>query len=355
MKRFRVLIALAVALLLILSVVGWKMAYAPRVGETAGPEEPVRIRVGFFPNITHSQAIIGLRNGDFQKSLGPNVTIETRVFNAGPSVIEALFAGELDLSYIGPNPTINGYIKSGGEALRVVAGSTSGGAVLVVQPDFNFTGPRDMEGKVFASPQYGNTQDVALRYYIVNGGLELAEKGGSVKVMPMANPDILTLFLKKEIDGAWVPEPWGARLILEGNGKLAVDERDLWPGGQFVTSNIIVSTRFLKEHPDLVKKWLSAHVDVTRRIRENPAEAQKQMNEEIKRITGKALGEKVLEQAMGRLEPTWDPIASSLRTSAEQAYRLGFLGKTRPDLSKIYDLRLLNEVLKEKGLPPVRD
>lgn len=353
MTKFRALIA--IALVLIFVAVGWKVVYSPEAAETAAPEQPAVIRVGYFPNITHSQALIGLRNGDFQKALGPRVKIEAKVFNAGPSVIEALFAGELDLSYIGPNPTINGYIKSGGEALRVVAGSTSGGAVLVVQPDFKFTGPKDMEGKTFASPQFGNTQDVALRYYIVNGGLELAEKGGSVKVVPMANPDILTLFLKREIEGAWVPEPWGARLTLEGNGKLAVDERDLWPGGQFVTANIIVSTKFLKEHPDLVKKWLSAHVDVTRWIQGNPVDAQKQMNEEIKRITGKALGEKVLEQAMGRLEATWDPIAPSLRTSAEQAYRLGFLGKSQPDLSKIYDLRLLNEVLEEKGLPPVRD
>ncbi|MEM0475520.1 MAG: ABC transporter substrate-binding protein [Candidatus Norongarragalinales archaeon] len=311
------------------------------------------LRLGFFPNIQHSQALVGLSKNFFQKELGEDMNISTKVFNAGPSVIEAMFAGELDIAYIGPNPSINGFTKSNGTALRVIAGATSGGAAFVVRDDSGIRAASDLKGKKFASPQLGNTQDVALRFYLKKNGLETVENGGDVQVIPTQNPDILSLFLKKEIDGAWVPEPWATRLVQEGGGVVLVDERDLWPDGKFVTANIIVSTKFLRERPDVVKKFLKAHVETTQWINANKAEAIKITNERIKELTGKALPQKVIEDAFTHLEVTYDPVKNSLFESANAAFELGFLGKTKPDLTGIYDLTLLNEVLQEKGLAQI--
>jgi len=316
---------------------------------------PTVIRMGYFPNITHSQAVIGVAKGVFQKHLGDKVKIEVKTFNAGPSVIEALFAGELDLAYIGPNPAINGYIKSKGEALCIIAGATSAGAALVVREDSGINKIADFHGKKIASPQLGNTQDVALRAWLKNNGFILKEKGGDVQVVPLANPDQLTLFLKKEIAGAWTVEPWVSRLIEEGGGKLFLEESSLWPNGEFVTAHIIVSKKFLKEHRDLVKEFLTAHVELTEWINKNLEEAKVIVNSELKRITGKSLPEKVINQSFSRLKVTYDPIEASLFTSAKWAFDQGFLGKTPPDLSGIYDLSILNEILKEKGLKPINE
>lgn len=314
----------------------------------------VTIRAGHFPNITHAQGVIGQANGWFEKALGKDVKVEWRVFNAGPSVIEALFAGQLDIAYIGPNPAINGYVKSKGEALRIVAGAASGGAGLVVRSDSGINTVRDFDGKKIASPQLGNTQDVVLRGWLKDNGYKVKEKGGTVQVIPIENPDQLTLFIKKEIDGAWTVEPWVSRLILEGNGRLFLDERDIWPGRRFVTAHLIVSTRFLKEHPDLVKKWIATHVELTNWINRNPEEAKRVLSNEIKMETGKAISENVLNESLKRIEFTYDPIPNSLFQSARWAFEQGFLGREQPDLSNIYDLTLLNEVLLEKGLKPIR-
>lgn len=306
------------------------------------------LRIGYFPNINHAQAVIGLGNGDFQKALG-DVKVETQIFNAGPSAIESIFANRIDVTYVGPNPAINGYIKSDGEVLRIIAGAASGGAVFVVRNDAGINSVDDFAGKKFASPQLGNTQDVALRAYLLKNGYKTTENGGNVEVIPAKNPDILTLMLKKEIDGAWVPEPWGAKLVKEANGRIFVDERDLWPNGQFVTVNIIVSTEYLKNHPDIVKKLLAAHIDETNWINQNKAEAFKVFNTELEKLTGKTIPEDELQEALSRMELTYDPVKESLFKSANDAFDIGFLGETRPDLSKIYDLTLLNEVLEEKG------
>jgi len=168
-------------------------------------------------------------------------------------------------------------------------------------------------------------------------------------VIPLANPDQLTLFVKKELDAAWAPEPWATRLIREGNGRLFLDERTLWPNGQFVCANLIVSTKFLREHPDLVKNWVRAHVELTDWINAHPGEAKKILNGQIQKETGKALPDGVLEDAFGRLQVTYDPLRSSLLNSAKSAFDAGFLGRRMPDLSKLYDLSLLNQVLSEKG------
>jgi len=253
------------------------------------------------------------------------------------------------MTYIGPNPTISGYVRSNGEALRVVAGAASGGAALVVRNDAGINKPEDFHGKKIASPQQGNTQDVALRAWLLGHGLKTIDKGGDVQVLPMANPDQVTLFLKKQLDAAWAPEPWATRLIHEGNGRLFLDERDLWPNRQFVITNLIVSTKYLNEHPDLVKNWIRANVDLTTWINGHLPEAKKILNQQIQVETGKALRADVMDEAFTRIEVTYDPLRNSLLTSAKSAFDAGFLGRQMPDLSRLYDLTLLNQVLVEKG------
>lgn len=312
------------------------------------------MRVGYFPNLTHAQAVIGAANGRFRDAMPAGVKVDFKVFNAGPSAIEALFAGAIDMTYVGPNPAINGFLKSGGKSLRIVAGTSSGGAVFVVRPAAGITRPGDLSGKTLASPQLGNTQDVALRDYLAANGLTPVEKGGTVKVTPIANPDILTLFRRGQIDGAWVPEPWGARLVHEGGGRVFLDERDLWPAGRFTTALVAVSTRFLKDHPDLVRAWLREHVELTLWVRQHPEEAKRIVNGEILRLTGKSLPERIMDDAFGRLEITYDPLVPTLEKMAVGAYQAGFLGEKPPVLEGICDLTHLTQILKEKGLPPVK-
>ena len=312
------------------------------------------IRVGAFPNITHAQPMIGKANSWFEKAMGPNVKIEWRSFNAGPSAIEALFAGAIDMTYVGPNPAINGYVRSNGEALRIVAGATSGGASLVVRGDSGINKAADCHGKRIASPQMGNTQDIALRAWLKSQGLKTRDKGGDVTVMPIANPDQLTLFLKKEIDAAWAPEPWASRLVHEANGRVFLDERTLWPQGQFLTTELIVSTKFLQAHPDLVKKWLQAHVELTDWINGHVPEAKQILNQQIQKETGKALAAPVLDDSFSHLQVTYDPLRQQLLRAAQLAFDAGFLGRQMPDLSRIYDLTLLNQVLSSEGKKTVQ-
>ncbi len=311
---------------------------------------PVTVRVAYFPNITHAQALIGLARGDFEAALGEGARLAATELNAGPSVIEALFAGEIDLAYIGPNPAINGFVQSDGTALRIVAGATSGGAAFVVRPAAGITSAADLGGKTLATPQLGNTQDIALRSYLAANGLSPVEQGGTVAVVPTPNAQILDLFVLGQIDGAWVPEPWASRLVVEGGGVVFLDERELWPEGDFVSAHVIVSTPFLEAHPDLVRAWLDAHVRVTEWANANPEQAKVLVNTEIKRLTGRGLQPAVIDQAWSRLRLTWDPITSSLTRSADAAYAAGFLNQ-EPDLAGIYDLHLLNDILAERGLP----
>ncbi|MFH1021917.1 MAG: ABC transporter substrate-binding protein [Planctomycetota bacterium] len=321
-------------------------------GKSTPPSSTEVIRIGYFPNITHSQALIGLARGDFQRALGNNVTIKATTFNAGPSVIEAMFANQIDLAYIGPNPAINGFVKSHGQALRIVAGATSGGAAFIVRPDAKILSATDLTGKRIASPQIGNTQDVALRNYIVSHGHKTSEKGGTVEVIPTQNPQILDLFRQGKIDGAWVPEPWASRLVVEGGGRLFLDERDIWPNGDFTTAHVIVSTTCLQQHAQQVRAWLDAHVAITQWEQGNPDEAQRLLNAEIRKMTGKEIPGEVLRQSWSRMRPTWDPIASSLFESARSAHAAGFLAE-KPILDGIYDLNLLNAVLEARGIPKV--
>src|SRR5437667_7452129 len=309
---------------------------------------PITVHLGYFPNLTHAVALVGVERGTFKSALGSNVKLETKTFNAGPALIEALFAGDIDIGYVGPNPAINGYVKSHGEALRIIAGAASGGALFVVRPGANIKTAADLAGKEIATPQHGGTQDVSVRYYRQQHGLKPADKGGNVQIVPTDSANILALFKEGSIDGAWVAEPWGTRLLVEGKGQLFLDERSLWPDGKFVTTNVVVRKEFMDQHPDLVSKFLQAHVDTIQYIKSNPSSAQSIVNSEIKRITGKALPSTVIARSFTNLDIIYDPLVSTMMTSADRAYSLDFLGSSKAELSCIYDLAPLNKLINKK-------
>lgn len=312
----------------------------------------LELRLGYFANLTHAQPLYARATGEFEKEVG--VPIRWIAFNAGSAAIEALFLDAVDAAFLGPTPTINGYIRSKGKNFVVIAGAASGGAGLVVRKDSRIEDERDFNGKLIATPQLGNSQDLAARAWLAARGYRLRETGGTVALVPLSNADQLAMFRKRQIDGAWIVEPWLSRLELEGNGRLFLDEKSLWPDGRHVTAHLAVSRRFLAARPDLVKKLLAAHVEVTRRINGDKAAAAKLINEQLRKETGKALKGEVISRALGRVELTWDPIAASLGQTAEIAHKIGFL-KRPPRLEGLYSLELLNEVLREKNLPEVSD
>ena len=326
------------------------LAACSPAGGGEGDSSTTTLRLGYFPNVTHAGAIVGIEQGIIADSLGDDVELQARAFNAGPDVVEAIFNGALDASFIGPNPAINGFTRSGGEALRIVAGATSGGASLVVRA--GIASPADLVGATLASPQLGNTQDVALRAWLAEEGLTTdLEGGGDVSIVPQANAQALEAFVAGEIDGAWLPEPWATRMVREGGGVVLVDERDLWPDGEFVTTHLIVATEFLEAHPNLVKALIAAHVQATDYLVAQPQPAQQIVAAALADLTGSQLPEGTLAAAWENLTFTVDPFAASLQESATNAASLGLLESD--DVEGIYDLSLLNEVLSELGRPEV--
>jgi NitT/TauT family transport system substrate-binding protein len=312
--------------------------------------DDTQVRLGFFPNITHATALVGVQKGIYTKYLGKAPKALT--FNAGPAATEAVFSGAVDATYVGPNPAINAFAKSHGQAIKVISGAASGGAALIVKPSIK--SPADLRGKKIATPQLGNTQDVALRYWLKQQGFTTDKNGGGdVHIMPQDNSQTLQAFQQGQIDGAWVPEPYASRLVLEDKGKKLVDEASLWPGGKFVVTTLIVRTEFQKKHPDLVKKLLQAQVESTDYINAHKADAEKAANAELQALTGKPLKQDVLDSTFKNVTFTNDPIASSLNGSAQHAEQVGLLDHV--DLKGIFDLRPLNEVLKAKGEPVVSD
>lgn len=316
-------------------------------------DDQPELRLGYFANVTHATAIVGVEQGLIAKELGEKAELKTFTFNAGPSAIEALLSGALDASYIGPNPAINAYVKSKGQALRIISGATSGGAFLVVDPAI--TKVEELKGKKIASPQLGNTQDVALRAWLKDQGYKIALTGESdVTILPQENAQTLEAFKQRQIAGAWVPEPWATRLILEGGGKVLVDECDLWPEKRFVTTHLIVSSEFLKKSPELVSALLRGHLAAEKWLLEHTPEAQTVVNDGIAKITGKKIADATIQGAWKNLEFTHDPVASSLAKSARDAQAAGLLNLEGVDLSGIYDLTLLNAELKHAKLPLVK-
>jgi NitT/TauT family transport system substrate-binding protein len=321
---------------------------SPRFTASAAP----LLRVGHFANITHAQALVGRGSGAFSKATGAE--IDWKAFNAGPTEMEALISGAIDIAYVGPNPAINAYLRTGGKSLRIVSGAASGGAALVVRKGTGIASPRDFKGKRVASPEFGNTQDVALRCWLKSQGLT---PNKDVKILTVKNTDILTLFIQGELDAAWVPEPWLTRLIREGNGAIFLDERKIWPEGKFTTAVLVVRTDYLKKNRQVVKRFVEAHLDITEWINSHPAEARKTLNRELAKLAGKPIPEIVLSDALSRVAITYDPLKDSLETSAKHAWSLGFLpgkGKAFPAVSPAVDLSVINEILKVRKKPLIK-
>ena len=310
------------------------------------------VKIGYFGNLTHGTALVGVNKGFFQKELGATKA-SYATFNAGPSEIEALNAKSIDIGWIGPSPSINGYVKSGGKSLKIIGGSASGGVKLVVNPD-KIKSLKDIKGKKIATPQLGNTQDVAFLNWIADQGWKVdAQSGkGDVTVVRTDNKITPDAYRSGSIDGAWVPEPTASKLVAEG-GKVLLDEGDLWPDKKFVITNVIVSQSFLKDHPDVVEAVLRGSVKTNAWINANPDEAKAAANKALEKLSGKALPAAVIDPAWKSIQFTDDPLASTLNTEAEHAVKAGLLEK--PDLKGIYDLTLLNKVLKAEGKSEVDD
>ncbi|MEV5575672.1 ABC transporter substrate-binding protein [Spirillospora sp. NPDC052269] len=344
----RIRLHAAAAALTVLAAAGTLSACGGGDGGSGGAPAPLKL--GYFPNITHATALVGIQKGFFAKHLG--AAPKTATFNAGPAAVEALFSGAVDATFVGPNPTVNAWAKSHGKAIKVISGAASGGVSFVVKPGIN--GPQDLRGKKIATPQLGNTQDVALRYWLKKNGLTANKDGsGDVKVVPQDNAQTIQTFQQGSIDGAWVPEPYASRLILEGKGRKLLDESSLWPGGKFVITNLIVRRDFADKHPDQVKKLLEGVVETTDYINADKSGAEQATNEALTRLSGKPIKQDVLDAAFKNIAFTTDPVASSLVAGAQHAEEIGMLEKV--DLTGIYDLGPLNDVLKAQGKAQVTD
>ena len=303
------------------------------------------LRIGFFPNITHSQALVGMAEGQFQKALGSEYTIEWNEFNAGPEQIEALMAGAIDIGYIGPTPAINGHVRTKGE-IQIIAGATDGGAILVSRKDLYINSISELSGKKVAVPQFGNTQDLSLRNLLLQNNLKETTRGGDVEVVQVANPDIKTLLDSGELDLALVPEPWGARLINEVGANIVLDYDEVWKEGNYNTAVVVVRKEFLEKNPEAVEKFLKAHIELTKYINEDKEKAQQTVNEQIKKLTGVALPQKVLSEAYSRLIITANPTVEAINEMVQLSVAVEFLQKN-PDVSKLFNLEIYNQLVEK--------
>ena len=295
-----------------------------------------KLRLAYFPNIGHAVPIVGIEQGYFADELGSEIEIETRVFDSGPQVIESLFSNSVDIAYVGPGPAINGHLNSENKNVKILAGAASGGASFIVHPNSEISSASDFAGKKIAAPQIGNTQDVSLRNYLSENGLQPKEKGGSVTVYNIPNPDIYTLFVKGEVDGAWVAEPWATILESELDGKRLFFEEDLWPDKQFASVLVIGNTDYVKNNPKIVSNFLQSHHETVQWINENPAETRNVFNAFLKSYLGQSLSDDIVDIALSNLEIIDDPLPNSIHSFAEQADSLGYLGRNGYDISEIF-------------------
>lgn len=304
-----------------------------------------RVRVAFFPNVGHVIPIVGMENGIFEKNLN-QTKIETRLFDSGPQVIESLFANSIDIAYVGPGPAINGFLKSQDGNIKIFSGAASGGASFVVHPKSQINSAADFEGKRIAAPQIGNSQDVSLRNYLSENGLRPAEKGGSVVVLNISNPDIYTLFTKGEIDGAWVPEPWATILVEDLGGTRLFFEEDLWPGKKFASVLLIGRYDFAKNNPDIIESWLRSHQETVDWINSHPDQTRIIFNQFMKEEMGQSISDSIVDKSLSNLMITSDPVRDSIYLFAQRADSLGYLGRDGYNLDGIFfeldSIRTLN-------------
>ena len=317
---------------------------------SSGSSQHVTLRLGFLANITHAPALVGLNKGFFTKNLGSGVTLKTSVFSSGTEETTALLAGQLDAAYVGPNPAINAWQKSSGKAIKIISGAASGGAALVVKP--SITSASQLKGQKVATPSLGNTQDVALRYWLKQHGLTTTQTGGGdVPVTPIKpNSNAVLQFKSGQIAGGWEPAPYDSEMVADG-GKVLVNEASLWPAGKFVTTNLVVTQSFLKAHASVVSNLLKGHVEAVKYINANTSSAEAAANAELTTLLGKGLKSSALAASFKEITFTNDPIASSLATDAKHAMAVGLLQPV--NLNGIYDLTPLNAVLKANGEPQV--
>jgi NitT/TauT family transport system substrate-binding protein len=309
------------------------------------------VRLGIFPNLTHAPGHVAIGAGIFERVLHP-ARVEVTVFNSGSEAGQALLSGSIDATYIGPGPATSLYLESGGK-VAVVSGAVAGGASFVVRTGAGIQDPEDLRGKRIAVPGLGNTQDIALRTWLREQGLEARDTGGDVTVLPQDNPELLQLFKAGQLDGAWEPEPYPSLLVDEGVAEVFVDEAELWPDGRFVTTHLLVSTTYLGEHPEVVRKLVRANVEAIRMLQDRPEEARTAAAAELIRSGAPQLDQAVVDAAWAKLEFTWDPVISSLEEGAGDAFALGYLDEEPTDIGGLYRLDPLNDVLAELGLDPL--
>lgn len=345
----------------ILAVLGAGAAVASTAARNAEPaaansaaattSPAAELKLGYFGNVTHAAALVGVKQGFIKENLG-STKVSTQVFNASPAAIEALNAGAIDATYIGPNPAINSFVKSKGESVSIIAGAASGGAQLVVKPGIKTAA--DLKGKTLASPQLGGTQDVALRAWLGKQGYKTnTDGGGDVAINPTENAQTLKLFQDGKLDGAWLPEPWASRLVLQAGAKVLVDEKDLWDGsltgkpGEFPTTILIVNKKFAAEHPETVEGLLKGHVEAVKWLNDTPA-AQKaaEVNAALKEAAGKALPQDVIDRSLQNIVFTVDPLAGTFTKLLQDGVDAGTTKKA--DINGIFDLTTLNTVTGQK-------
>ncbi len=327
--KTRSIISTSIVGVILLSVLGITL-------NTSDNTHDPNLRIAYFPNIGHAIPIVGIEKGFFQNTLGDQIKIETQVFDSGPQAIESLFANSIDLAYVGPGPAINGFLNSENHNVKILAGAASGGASFIVHPESKINTASDFAGKKIAAPQIGNTQDVSLRNYLSENGLKPAEKGGSVIVYNIPNPDIYTLFVKGDIDGAWVAEPWATILETELNGKRLFYEEELWPNQEFASVLLIGNTDFVEENPMLITNLLDSHRETAIWINQNPVETRIIFNDFLNSYLGQSLSDNVVDIALSNLVITYDPLPDTIHSFAEKADTLGYLGRNGYDLSDIF-------------------
>ena len=301
-----------------------------------------KIRVAFFPSIGHIIPIVGLEEKIFEKGIGEEKQIETKLFDSGPQVIESIFSGSIDVAYVGPGPIINGFLKSDGKDIKILSGAASGGASFIIQPNSGLESLENFDGKRIASPQISNSQDVSLRHYLESHGLKSVEKGGTVFVLNISNPDIYTLFAKGDIDGAWVPEPWATILVQELDGIRLFNEEKLWPNEEFASVLLIVRTEYLENNPETIQKWVESHEKTVTWINSNPDKSKSLFSSFLIDYMGKSLPTKIIDESFSNITITSDPIKNSVIIFAERADSLGYLGRDGYNLDGIFYNAVLN-------------
>ena len=301
-----------------------------------------KIRVAFFPSIGHIIPIVGLEEKIFEKGIGEEKQIETKLFDSGPQVIESIFSGSIDVAYVGPGPIINGFLKSDGKDIKILSGAASGGASFIIQPNSGLESLENFDGKRIASPQISNSQDVSLRHYLESHGFKSVEKGGTVFVLNISNPDIYTLFAKGDIDGAWVPEPWATILVQELDGIRLFNEEKLWPNEEFASVLLIVRTEYLENNPETIQKWVESHEKIVTWINSNPDKSKSLFSSFLIDYMGKSLPTKIIDESFSNITITSDPIKNSVIIFAERADSLGYLGRDGYNLDGIFYNAVLN-------------